>query len=65
MEDANGGLSVPERSVPAVGRKSKIASGYEGWRMGGSWQKGIGNNIGVLGFVGGFQYLKIKKQWTV
>ena len=25
MEDANGGLSVPERSVPAIGRKSKIA----------------------------------------
>jgi hypothetical protein len=30
MEDANGGLSVPEISVPAVERKIKIAGGYEG-----------------------------------
>ena len=29
MEDANGGLSVPERSVLVVGRKSKTAGGYE------------------------------------
>ena len=36
MEDANGGLSVPEGYVPAIGWKRKIASGYEGSRMGGS-----------------------------
>ena len=59
MEDANGGLSVPERSVLAIGRKRKIASSYEGWRMGGSWQKGTRNNTIVLGFIGDFQYFKI------
>ena len=30
MEDANGGLSIPEGFVPAVGQKIKIAGGYEG-----------------------------------
>ena len=55
MEDANGGLSVLEGFVPTIGQKIKIASGYEGWRMGGSWQKGIGNNTFVLvGFIDGF-----------
>ena len=53
MEDANGGLSVP-----AIGRKIKIVSGYAGWRMGGSWEKGTGNNTVVPGFISGFQYLK-------
>ena len=30
MEYENGGLSVPEGSLPAVGWKRKIAGGYEG-----------------------------------
>ena len=30
MEDANGGLSILEGSVPTVGRKRKIVSDYEG-----------------------------------
>ena len=44
-----------------LGRKAKIADDYEGWRMGVSWQKRIGNNTTVPGFVGGFQYFKRKK----
>ena len=60
MEDANGGLSVPEGSVPSVGQKRKTTGSYEGWRMGGSWQKVTGNNMVVPRFVGGFQYFKIK-----
>ena len=61
MEDANGGLSVIEGSIPTVGRKNKIVEDYDGRRMGGSWQKGTGNNMVVPGFVGGFQYLKRKE----
>ena len=30
MEDANGGVSVPEGSVPSIGWKRKIVGGYEG-----------------------------------
>ena len=30
MEDANGGLSVLERSIPIVGQKNKTTSDYEG-----------------------------------
>ena len=30
MEDANGGLSLPEGFGPTVGRKIKIVDGYEG-----------------------------------
>ena len=30
MEDENGGLFVPERFVPAIGRKIKTTGGYEG-----------------------------------
>ena len=61
MEDENGGLYVPEGSVATTGRKSKTVKDYEGWRMGGSWQKGTRNNTAVHGFIGGFQYLKRKK----
>ena len=60
MEDANGKLSISEGSTPTIVSKKKIVSDYEGWRMGGSWEKKNGNNTVVLGFVGGFQYLKIK-----
>ena len=61
MEDASGGLFVPKGYVPTVGRKRKQFNDYEGRRMGGSWQKGTGNNTVVPGFVGGFQYFKIKE----
>ena len=60
MEGENGGLYVPEGSVPVVGWKRKKAGGYEGLRMGGSLQKGTRNNTFVLGFVGGFQYFERK-----
>ena len=35
MEDANGGLSVPEGSVPVVGKKSKIPAAMkdEEWEV--------------------------------
>ena len=36
MEDENGGLYVPEGSVPTIGRKRKIVDDYEGQRMGHS-----------------------------
>ena len=36
MEDENGGLSIPEGSVPSIGQKRKIVSDYEGQRMGDS-----------------------------
>ena len=58
MEDANGGLSIQEGLVPTVRRKRKIVVDYERRTMGLSWQKGIGNNTIVLGFLDGFQYFK-------
>ena len=30
MEDENGGLSVPEGSIPTIGRKNKTSGDYEG-----------------------------------
>ena len=30
MEDTNGGLSVPEGSIPTVGKKNKTIDDYEG-----------------------------------
>ena len=60
MEDANGVLSVPERYIPTICKKNKIASDYEGWRMVGSWQKGTRNNTSVPSFVGVFQYFERK-----
>ena len=30
MEDANGGLFVPEGSIPTVGKKNKTTNNYEG-----------------------------------
>ena len=60
MEDANGGLSLPKGFVPVVGWKIKTAGGYERWRIGGSWQKGIGNNTTMPGFIGGLQYFERK-----
>ena len=36
MEDANGGLSIPEGSIPTIGRNNKIVDDYERWRMRGS-----------------------------
>ena len=60
MEDANGGLSVIEGSIPIVGWKNKTIGDYEGCKMGGSWQKGTQNNGDVAGLIGGFQYIKVK-----
>ena len=37
-----------------LGWKTKTTDDYEGQRMGGSWQKGTGNNTAIPGFVGGF-----------
>ena len=36
MEDESRGLFVPQGSIPTIGQKNKIASDYEGQRMGGS-----------------------------
>ena len=36
MEYENEGLYVLEGSIPAIGRKNKTASDYEGQRKGGS-----------------------------
>ena len=36
MEDENGGLYVPEGSIPTIGWKNKTIGDYEGGRMGGS-----------------------------
>ena len=33
IEDENGGLSVPEGSIPIVGWKNKTTNDYEGQRM--------------------------------
>ena len=33
MEDANGGLSIPEGSIPTIGRKNKTVNDYEGQTM--------------------------------
>ena len=34
MEDANGGLSILEGSIPTIGRKNKTVRDYERQRMG-------------------------------
>ena len=60
MEDENGGLSIPEVSIPIIGRKNKIVNNYEGQKMGGYWQKGTGNNTIVPNFVSGFEYFERK-----
>ena len=33
---------------------------YEGLRMGGSWQNGIGNNMAIPRFISGLKYFKRK-----
>ena len=60
MEDANGGLSIPKGSIPTIRRKIKTTDDYEGWRMGGSWQKDTGNNTIASGLVSGFNISKEK-----
>ena len=54
MEDVDGGLSIPERSISTVGRKSKQTNKYDKWGMGDPWQKGTGNNMTMHGGVGSF-----------
>ena len=60
MEDVNGRLFILEGLVPTIGWKNKTTGDYEGWRMGGSWNKYTGNNMVVPRFVVEFQYLKRK-----
>ena len=44
--------------LPLGGKKT--VDDYEGWIMGGSWQKGTGNNTVVPSFVDEFEYFKRK-----
>jgi hypothetical protein len=60
MEDENGGLSILENVFPTIRWNIKEDNDYEGQIMGGYLQKGIGNNMVVLGNIDGFQHLKRK-----
>ena len=62
MEDADGRLFISEGSIPTIGWNRKEYDNHEGWRMGGSWQKGTSNDIDEPGSISGFQYFKRKEK---
>jgi len=59
MEDAYGILSISKGYLPTIWWKIKSSSEFEG-RLGDSLQKGIGNDMVMLGSIGGFQYFERK-----
>ena len=60
MEDAYGRLFISEGSIPTIGWTKKEADDHEGQRMGGSGQKGTGNDTDEPNNIDGFQYFKRK-----
>jgi len=62
MEYANGILSISEGSFPTIGRKSKAVREYEGWNMGGSWQKVTRNDTVVPVIIDVLKNLKRKEK---
>lgn len=58
MEDADGRLSVSERSIPTIEWKDKEADEYDRHRMGYSRQKGTWNNTAVPSGIDSVQYFK-------
>ena len=44
--------------VPTIEKKIKESNGYDGCIIGGSRQKGSGNNIVVSGSISGIQHFK-------
>ena len=58
MENENGGLSLLEGFMEAIGKKNKEIKNYDRWELGDFIQKDTWKHLIMLGIISGIQHYK-------